>query len=72
MAFSTGTEHKLKSGALIQEDAAVHVEITHSSSLPSISTQIAALRNLLLGNGEGEVKEWFHKVTKVRILILEI
>ena len=65
VAFSTGTEHRLKQGALIREDAAVHVEITHSTALPSISTQIAALRNLLLGNGEGNVKRWFGKVTKV-------
>lgn len=48
--FSTGAMHKLADGAVIQEVTALHFSVGHftSSSRPSISTQIAALRHLLL------------------------
>jgi hypothetical protein len=49
-SFSTGAMHKLADGAVIQEVTALHFSVGHfaSSSRPSISTQIAALRHLLL------------------------
>ncbi|EGN99897.1 hypothetical protein SERLA73DRAFT_72673 [Serpula lacrymans var. lacrymans S7.3] len=47
--FATGAANKLEKGALIQRNAALHVAISHSNSGPSISTQIATLRRLLLG-----------------------
>ncbi|KAG0707315.1 composite domain of metallo-dependent hydrolase [Suillus ampliporus] len=52
-AFSTGAAHRLEDGAVIQDVAALHVQIGHSSNGPSVSTQIAALRYLLLGNQSG-------------------
>lgn len=64
-AFSTGSAHKLEHGALIQNIAALHIGISMGSSL-SVSTQIAALRRLLLGGGEGDLGLQFEKVTKVR------
>ena len=65
VAFSTGARHQLEKGALVQEVVAVHVGI-HHRAIPSVSTQIAALRHLLRGHGKGEVGHWFKKVTKVR------
>ncbi len=64
-AFSTGARHKLEMGALVQEAGAVHVAI-HPIGSPSVSTQIAALRHLLLGETSGDVKEWFKKIKRVR------
>lgn len=49
-AFSTGAAHRLEDGAVIQDVAALHVQIGHSNQGPSVSTQIAALRNMLLGD----------------------
>ena len=40
--------HKLAHGAVIQEVTALHFSIGHFASRPSISTQITALRRLLL------------------------
>ena len=66
-AFSTGARHKLVQGALVQDAGAVHAAI-HQVGSPSVSTQIAALRNLLLGETRGDVKEWFGKIKAVRPL----
>ncbi|KIP04862.1 hypothetical protein PHLGIDRAFT_36717 [Phlebiopsis gigantea 11061_1 CR5-6] len=63
-AFATGALHQLEDGALIQKDAALHVNVGHSSGGPSVSTQIAALRKLLHGSGKGALGAWFDKVTK--------
>ncbi|KIJ18775.1 hypothetical protein PAXINDRAFT_71407 [Paxillus involutus ATCC 200175] len=52
--FFTGAAHALEEGAVIQETAALHINIGHSrSGSPSVSTQIAALRRLLLGSVSG-------------------
>ena len=48
-AFSLGASNILSNGS-IQSDVAVHVVITKSSA-QSVSTQIAALRAMLLGKG---------------------
>jgi len=63
-AFSLGAAHKLEKGAVVQEITAVHVSIRHFSK-PSVSTQVAALRRLLLGPSEGEAGIWFDKVKSV-------
>ncbi|KAH9176442.1 carbohydrate esterase family 9 protein [Lactarius sanguifluus] len=47
-AFSTGAAHKLEDGAVAQEVTALHVSVGHFGRKPSVSTQIAALRGLLL------------------------
>ncbi|KAI0361764.1 carbohydrate esterase family 9 protein [Trametes cingulata] len=60
-AFSTVARHKLEKGALVQEIGGLHVSI-HPVGTPSVSTQIAALRRLLLGKTTGELKHWVDKI----------
>lgn len=47
-AFSLGARHRLEDGAVVQEETALHVAVRHFGSTPSVSTQIATLRQLLL------------------------
>lgn len=65
-SFSLGASTKLEQGAVIQEVTGVHVSVRYSST-PSVSSQIAALRRLLLGPEEGASGYWFGKVKKVRL-----
>ncbi|KAF5322050.1 hypothetical protein D9619_001859 [Psilocybe cf. subviscida] len=60
-AFSLSAAHKLEKGAVVQAVTAVHVSLSRWSTT-GVSTQIAALRRLLLGEGKGEIAEWFKKV----------
>ncbi|TFK91321.1 composite domain of metallo-dependent hydrolase [Polyporus arcularius HHB13444] len=62
-AFATGAKHKLDDGAIVQSAGAVHVSI-HPVGTPSVSTQIAALRHLLLNQTDGESGKWFEKIRK--------
>ena len=62
-AFNTGQPHRLAKGAIVQDVAALHVSI--DSSNPSVSTQIATLRNLLQGGGKGELAARFEDVVQV-------
>ncbi|KAH8080279.1 carbohydrate esterase family 9 protein [Cristinia sonorae] len=73
VAFSTGAEHKLKEGAIVQDIVAVHVSI-HHQGVPSISTQIAALRHLLKEKKHhGHVAIWADKVVKGHIpLVIDV
>lgn len=64
-AFSTAAKHKLQTGAIIQEAATVHVSI-HPGRTSSVSTQIAALRHLLLKQTDGELGKAFERIRKVR------
>ena len=64
-AFGLGASHKLEADALIQEIAALHVSIRHIGKYPSISTQIATLRRLLLDEGSGEAGTVFNDISKV-------
>ncbi|KAG6891465.1 hypothetical protein C0992_006196 [Termitomyces sp. T32_za158] len=63
--FSTGAAHKLVPHAVVQDVSALHVAVGDSSV--SISTQIAALRRLLLGKGQGELGERFLEVAEGRL-----
>jgi hypothetical protein len=67
--FSTGAQHRLEKGAVIQDVTGLHVSITHTySGTPSVSSQIAALRRLLLessGNKTSGTDYWFHEVAEV-------
>ncbi|KAI8973081.1 carbohydrate esterase family 9 protein [Trametes punicea] len=63
--FSTAGHHKLEEGALLQETSALHVAI-HPVGSPSVSTQIAALRRLLLGETKGELSRAIEQVRKGR------
>ncbi|KAJ8582701.1 composite domain of metallo-dependent hydrolase [Rhizopogon salebrosus TDB-379] len=68
--FSTGAAHRLEGGAVIQDVAALHVQIGHSNIGPSVSTQIAALRNILLGE---ESSNMFSEVAKGKIpLVVQV
>ncbi|KAJ7154776.1 carbohydrate esterase family 9 protein [Mycena filopes] len=49
--FRTAAAHKLVAGAVVQEVAALHVQLSLNFGV-SVSTQIAALRGLLVGAGE--------------------
>jgi hypothetical protein len=65
-AFSTGAEHKLERGAVLQDEAALHVSIDQSFVQPSVSTQIAVLRRLLRGDSKGDRGKAFEDVAKGR------
>ncbi|KAG5648505.1 hypothetical protein DXG03_003116 [Asterophora parasitica] len=70
-SFSLGAAHKLEAGAVIQDITAVHVSVRHFSK-PSVSTQIAALRRLLLGPHKGATGHYFKKVVEGEIpLVVE-
>ena len=75
-AFSMVAAHKLTDGAVIQETAALHVmlwlRVMLSLSLSSlgVSMQIAALRDLLLGEGEGDLARPFGDVMAVGSIVL--
>ena len=67
-AFSTGAAHALQEGAVIQDIAALHVNVGYSGSRsPSVSSQIAALRHLLLDAPSGTP---FDRVAKVNYNIM--
>ena len=71
-SFSTGAVHKLADGAVIQEVTALHVSVGHFASRPSISTQIAALRSLLLeltNETPTDVSKPFRDAVKVRQIL---
>ncbi|KAJ3987627.1 composite domain of metallo-dependent hydrolase [Lentinula detonsa] len=62
-AFNTGAAHKLIEGAVMQDEAALHVSLSLSFSV-SVSTQIATLRTLLFGRLEGDLGVQIAKVLK--------
>ncbi|KAJ7164022.1 carbohydrate esterase family 9 protein [Mycena crocata] len=70
VAFSLGAAHKLERGAVLQEVTAVHMRVVQSLSGPSVSTQIALLRRLLLRPVDGPSKVWFQKVTDGEVPIV--
>jgi hypothetical protein len=49
--------------------AGLHVTIRHSEETPGISTQIALLRKLLLGGGEGDARGWWKAAAEVRDIV---
>lgn len=74
--FRTGSTHALEPGAIIKDVTALHVAIGRTPPFAdaprvSVSTQVAALRRLLLG-GEPEDTEtgyWFGKAAQVRVVV---
>ncbi|KAJ3553840.1 hypothetical protein NM688_g3408 [Phlebia brevispora] len=62
-AFSTGSLHKLEQGAIVQKTAAVHVSLAHGD-VPSVSTEIAVLRRLLLSAARGTGDESLQSVAQ--------
>ncbi|OBZ68134.1 hypothetical protein A0H81_11870 [Grifola frondosa] len=69
-SFSTGALHKLEQGALVQEVSALHVSVRHFGAAPSVSTQIAALRHLLLEPGKGDAGRYFREVGEGRVTLV--
>lgn len=73
--FSLDSPHKLANGSVVEEGG-VHVSVGHGHGQASISTQIAALRRLLLqavdgsGTGQGEASRWYESVVNVSSLFL--
>lgn len=63
--FSLGATHKLEEGAVIQDVAGLHISISHFGGVPSISTQIAALRRLLFEPPKGASALWLQRVIEV-------
>ncbi|KAG6900265.1 hypothetical protein C0993_000718 [Termitomyces sp. T159_Od127] len=71
VSFSLGATNGLEAGAVIQDVAGLHVTVKHLSK-PSVSSQIAALRRLLLGEHDSAVGFWFKKVVEGEIpLVVE-
>jgi hypothetical protein len=64
VAFRTGAKNKLSDVAVLQSITAVHVALTMGAN-SAVSAQIATLRALLKGQGEGELGASFNKVIKV-------
>jgi hypothetical protein len=60
--FSLGALHKMEQGAVIKDVGGLHVSIGHFGGKPSVSSQIGALRRLLLEPSKGESAEWFQRV----------
>jgi hypothetical protein len=53
--FSLGARHKLEKGAVHQDITALHLPIVHDAVQPSVSTQIAELRQQLFAAHSHEV-----------------
>lgn len=56
-AFGLGAGHKLDAGAILQEKTAVHVSVGTQGRQPSISSQISALRYILLKSEHGPFRD---------------
>ncbi|KIY53424.1 hypothetical protein FISHEDRAFT_33245 [Fistulina hepatica ATCC 64428] len=65
-AFRTSAPHKLADGAVIQDVVAMHVALSMSAE-ESVSTQIAALRTLLLRGGSGDLGARFAEVSQGKL-----
>ncbi|KAH8080277.1 carbohydrate esterase family 9 protein [Cristinia sonorae] len=72
-AFSTGVLNKLSEGAVLQDVTALHVAIHHrENGVPSVSSQIGALRRLLLEpdrRPESEAGKWFGDVGEGKVTL---
>ncbi|KAJ4486448.1 carbohydrate esterase family 9 protein [Lentinula lateritia] len=71
-AFNTGAAHKLKEGAVMQDEVALHVSLSLSSSV-SVSTQIAMLRRLLSGGARGDLELQISRILEGKIpLVVDV
>jgi hypothetical protein len=72
VAFSTGAGHRLERGAYSRSYAGLHVLISHGKG-DSVGTQVATLRRLLRGSGEGELGARFKDVVNGKIpLVVQV
>jgi hypothetical protein len=65
--FSLGATHKLEEGMVIQDIAGLHISISHFGGVPSVSTQIAALRRLLYEPPKDVSAPWLQRVIDVSV-----
>jgi hypothetical protein len=73
VVFRTGAAHGLEEGAIVKSLAALHLGFHHTAELsrdttaPSVSSQIANVRRLLLHSSEygGRTERLFWRVAKV-------
>ena len=56
-AFGLGAGHRMETSAVLQEKTAIHVSVGTQGRQPSISSQIAALRELLLKGEHGPFRD---------------
>ncbi|KDQ28082.1 hypothetical protein PLEOSDRAFT_1077055 [Pleurotus ostreatus PC15] len=71
-AFSLSAKHKLEQGSIVKEVTGFHIAVRHNSKGPSVSTQIALLRRLLLAPVDGALGHHFRDVKKgVLPLVIE-
>lgn len=64
VAFSLGASKNMEKNAVIQDVTGLHVSIRHFKR-PSVSSQIASLRRLLLGPSAGAIGIYFQRVKEV-------
>lgn len=57
-AFSTGAVNRLEPGSIRREEVAMHIALDHYSGPPSISEQLALLRELLTGHNGKHDPAW--------------
>ncbi|KAH8102297.1 carbohydrate esterase family 9 protein [Cristinia sonorae] len=73
-SFSTGALSRFSEGSVLQEVTAVHVSVRHQGATPSVSSQIGALRRLLLEPehhaSESEAGKWFGDVGKGKVTLV--
>ncbi|KAH9935455.1 uncharacterized protein B0H18DRAFT_975763 [Fomitopsis serialis] len=71
-SFFTGALNRLEDGAVVQEVTAVHVTVRPNLAVggPSVSTQIATLRRMLLRPVDGDAGEWFEGVGEGRVTLV--
>ncbi|EPS99813.1 hypothetical protein FOMPIDRAFT_1060582 [Fomitopsis schrenkii] len=67
--FFTGATNRLDKGAIIQETTAVHITVRPELSV-SVSTQVAALRRMLLHPVDGDAGDWFRAVGEGRVTLV--
>lgn len=65
VAFALGAPSRLAKGAVRQKQVALHASLAKGSGV-SVSTQIALLRRLLLGDGPGDAGKAFKQAGAVR------
>jgi len=64
VAFSLGASNKIEKNAVIQDITGLHVSVRHFER-PSVSSQVASLRHLLLGPPAGAMGAHFQRVKEV-------
>jgi len=69
VAFSLGASNKIEKSAVIQDVTGLHVSIRHFER-PSVSSQVASLRRLLLGPPAGAIGIHFQRVKEVDYILV--